>query len=358
MKKILAIVLCVILTGACLACLSACGKQDLSQSTYLGTWKATGAKFKGEDVDIKEALTSGDLIITLNGDGTAVIDDADGISNAEWKETGSGIKLKGGSYNTKLTWTGDSFDMSIIGFHLILTAQTGEENTEPEGAGLDENGERHFFINNSPYVITAEDGFDNAGVTELLCDATETYSFTKSYDDTTWKVYVLDEKFADGARYLSQAEEPALEGDGTLEIEEGKYIYILCSESAFTADAASGAALSINYASSLSGNYQDSVSQRATAKVFDNGETLDIIVRWSSSATETTMWDMVCNNEGDKLTYTNCKKSNVTYDENGESTEDVEYENGEGYFTLEDGKLLWNGASEENCAACVFEKTV
>ena len=248
--------------------------------------------------------------------------------------------------------------MSIIGFHLILTAQTGEENTEPEGAGLDENGERHFFINNSPYVITAEDGFDNAGVTELLCDATETYSFTKSYDDTTWKVYVLDEKFTDGARYLSQAEEPALEGDGTLEIEEGKYIYILCSESAFSADAASGAALSINYASSLSGNYQDSTSQRATAKVFDNGETLDIIVRWSSSATETTMWDMVCNNEGDKLTYTNCKKSNVTYDENGESTEEVEYENGEGFFTLEDGKLLWNGASEENCAACVFEKTV
>ena len=94
----------------------------------------------------------------------------------------------------------------------------------------------------------SQDGFDNFGVTELLCDATETYSFTASNEDTTWKVFVLDEKSADGARYLPQAEKPALEGDGTLKIEEGKYIYILCSESAFTADTASGATLSIDYA--------------------------------------------------------------------------------------------------------------
>lgn len=108
--------------------------------------------------------------------------------------------------------------------------------------------ERHMMINSEPVVITAKDGFDNAGVTELICDATETYSFTKSDDSTTWKVFVLDEKFADGARYLAQAQEPALEGDGTLTIEEGKYIYILCSESAFTGDSASEASLSIDYA--------------------------------------------------------------------------------------------------------------
>lgn len=108
--------------------------------------------------------------------------------------------------------------------------------------------ERRMMINSEPVVITAKDGFDNAGVTELICDATETYSFTKSDDSTTWKVFVLDEKFADGARYLAQAQQPALEGDGTLTIEEGKYIYILCSESAFTGDSASEATLSIDYA--------------------------------------------------------------------------------------------------------------
>ena len=59
---------------------------------------------------------------------------------------------------------------------------------------------------------------------------------------------MLDKEFEDGARYLPQAETPALEGDGTLTIEEGKIIYILCSESGFTADAPSSATLSINYA--------------------------------------------------------------------------------------------------------------
>ena len=107
---------------------------------------------------------------------------------------------------------------------------------------------RRMIINAEPVVITAKDGFDNAGVTELICDATETYSFTKSDDSTTWKVFVLDERFSDGARYLAQAYSPALEGDGTLTIEEGKYIYILCSESVFTGDSASDATLSIDYA--------------------------------------------------------------------------------------------------------------
>ncbi|MBR3438914.1 MAG: hypothetical protein IKH13_05360 [Clostridia bacterium] len=83
MKKLLAVVLCVVLAGSCLVCLTSCGKQDLSQSPYLGTWKATKATFKGEEQDINEVLKSGDFIITLNGDGTALIDDADGPSTAQ-----------------------------------------------------------------------------------------------------------------------------------------------------------------------------------------------------------------------------------------------------------------------------------
>ena len=107
---------------------------------------------------------------------------------------------------------------------------------------------RLMIINSEPFVITAKDGFENFGVTELICDATETYSFTASDENTTWKVFVLNEEFTDGARYLPQAEQPALEGNGTLKIEEGKYIYILCSESSFTGDAATDATLSIDYA--------------------------------------------------------------------------------------------------------------
>lgn len=105
-----------------------------------------------------------------------------------------------------------------------------------------------LIINSEPSVVTAKDGFDNAGVSALICGASETYSFKASSDDVSWKVFVLDEEFTDGARYLPQAETPALEGDGELEISEGQYIYILCSESAFTTDTPSDATLSINYA--------------------------------------------------------------------------------------------------------------
>ncbi len=240
MKKALAIILCLVLAGSCLVCLSACGKQDLTNSQYLGTWKATSAKFKGEDVDIKEALKDDEFIVTLNGDGTATVSDPDGDKTANWKETSKGAKVKGDDINVVMTWLGDSFDVSIIGFHLILTKQDGEEAASDEA--------RKMIINSEPVVITAAESFDNAGVTEFVCDAAETYSFKSSSEDVKWDIYVLDRKFEDGARYLAQAEKPALEGDGTLKIEAGKFIYAVCSENAFTADAASDATLTIDYA--------------------------------------------------------------------------------------------------------------
>ncbi len=243
---------------------------------------------------------------------------------------------------------------------------TTEAATEAITEGVEESAEditearpaepRRFFINSEPVVITAKDGFNNAGVTELICDATETYSFTSSDEATTWDIYLLDNRFEDAARLLPQAEKPALKGDGNLEIAEGKYIYIVCSESAFTGDAASDATLTINYASSIGGNYQDSTSQRASAHVTDNTETVGITISWSSSATERTVWEMTCKRDGNKLNYSDCKKSNFVSDKNGEGDADVEYENGTGYFTLKDGKLLWDGAADENCTSCVFEK--
>ena len=124
-----------------------------------------------------------------------------------------------------------------------------EETTANETtASENQDAQRRLIINSEPFVVTAKDGFDNAGVTALVCDASATYSFKASNADTTWKVFVLDEEFTDGARYLAQAQTPVLEGDGTLTIDEGKFIYVLCSESAFSADAPTDATLTINYA--------------------------------------------------------------------------------------------------------------
>ena len=106
-----------------------------------------------------------------------------------------------------------------------------------------------LIINDEAVTVTAADGFNAAGYTGRICGATATYSFQSSTPDVTWSIYVLDEAFTDILRYLSQAHTPALEGDGTLEIEEGKYVYIYCSDNSFTSTGApTDATLTINYA--------------------------------------------------------------------------------------------------------------
>lgn len=142
---------------------------------------------------------------------------------------------------------GDKLVGKLLGIEFVLEKVTDAEETE-EAEKTASGSARLMVINSEPFVITAKEGFDNFGITALICDATETYSFTASDENTTWSVFVLDKEFADGARYLPQAETPALEGDGTLEIEAGKYIYILCSENSFSGETASDATLSIDYA--------------------------------------------------------------------------------------------------------------
>lgn len=212
-----------------------------------------------------------------------------------------------------------------------------------------------LVINSEPFTVTAKDGFESAGTSAYFCDTAEKYLFRSSTDDVTWKVFVLDKPFEDGVRYLTQSEIPALVGDGVIKIANGKYVYVVCSENGFTTDEPSDAKLEITYAEGLTGNYYDFVSQRATAVVIEDGDEIEITVKWSSSANETTTWEMDCTKDGSKLSYTDCEKTNITYDEQGNADENEEYSDGEGYFTLKDGKLLWDGAAEENCQTCVFE---
>ena len=106
-----------------------------------------------------------------------------------------------------------------------------------------------LIINDEPCVVTVAEGFNNAGYTSRICGATATYSFRSSSSDVAWEIYVLDEAFTDVARYIPQAYTPALKGDGTLEIADGQFLYIYCSENNFTATGpTSDATLTINYA--------------------------------------------------------------------------------------------------------------
>ena len=88
-------------------------------------------------------------------------------------------------------------------------------------------------------VIEAKDCFDDAGFVEFIAGAEEAseYTFAAEDSDTVeWNVYVLDEAFDDGFRYIKQAAEPVLTGNGTIFIDEGQYVYVYCSANEFTTE--------------------------------------------------------------------------------------------------------------------------
>ena len=86
-------------------------------------------------------------------------------------------------------------------------------------------------------VIEAKNCFNNAGFIEFISGMTESseYTFTaENSKDVEWSVYILDEAFDDSFRYIKQAAEPVLHGDGTIFIDEGQYVYVYCSANEFT----------------------------------------------------------------------------------------------------------------------------
>ena len=110
---------------------------------------------------------------------------------------------------------------------------------------------------------------------------------------------------------------------------------------------------------SLVGQYQDLTSQRAVASIERTNDGCYMIVSWGNSAFEDVVWEMNLVYDGEKLTYNNCKTSLITYSEEraeDQEKEEVLCENGEGYFLLEDGALIWEGAQDINCQECRFEK--
>ena len=119
MKKRIILVLCLLL-AAC-AILTACGKkepQDLTNSKYLGTWKAVSMKFKD-----KEEPYEDECILVLNPDGKASFTvEGEESSNPNWEETGNGIKLTG---DAKMTFTedGDALTSKIAGVTLRFERQ-------------------------------------------------------------------------------------------------------------------------------------------------------------------------------------------------------------------------------------------
>ena len=98
------------------------------------------------------------------------------------------------------------------------------------------NGNKPFETTETK-IIEAKDCFRDAGFVELIAGTKESseHTFTSENSDAVeWWVYVFDQAFDDGLRYIKQVAEPNLVGNGTLFIDEGMYVYVYCSANEFT----------------------------------------------------------------------------------------------------------------------------
>ena len=124
--------------------------------------------------------------------------------------------------------------IAVMGMVFSLSACSGRYSLdvkETEQTTISETSQKDPEI----IKITAEECFGSMYY-ELITEKSGTYSFSAKSSSEEWEVYIFDEEFKDGWRYISQASTPVLKGDGEIEIAEGKYVYIYCPINAFTSE--------------------------------------------------------------------------------------------------------------------------
>ena len=82
---------------------------DLSNSKYVGTWRAVSVSFLNQSGEI-----TADNAIEIKPDGTATQKDGDGFRAYTWKETDYGVFLDGKS-DLKLKDDGDGLKLTFLG---------------------------------------------------------------------------------------------------------------------------------------------------------------------------------------------------------------------------------------------------
>jgi len=104
-----------------------------------------------------------------------------------------------------------------------------------------------------------------------------------------------------------------------------------------------------------SGSWQDSTGQRATMDITAADSGYDVVITWSSSSTEATVWTLSAESTDDStLSYTGKCATNEYGSDGTVSAETVVYEDGSGTLTLSDGVITVTG--DDELASCTFEK--
>ena len=81
--------------------------------------------------------------------------------------------------------------------------------------------------------------YDGYGFAHYQCEKTGVYDFSSADSaGIVWEVYLLDSEFNDAERFIPQAYQCALKGDGSLQIEQGQWIYVYCPCNSWTAEEA------------------------------------------------------------------------------------------------------------------------
>ena len=124
----------------------------------------------------------------------------------------------------------------------LVACGTEEEKPAETAAVVEEPTETVAAVEETPFAtIEAKECYYDAGFVELIAGAEEasTYVFAgENSEADQWSVYVLEEAFEEGYRYIKQVAEPVLTGDGEVTVEPGQFVYVYCAANEFTTAAA------------------------------------------------------------------------------------------------------------------------
>lgn len=111
----------------------------------------------------------------------------------------------------------------------LLSEESTSQDTETEiTEEITEDTESTQAESEKTLIISYDNNLET-----YLYEVSEDGSYTFSHsgnDDVPWNVYILDEEFTDGIRYLYSNYEPDGVTEFTTDLKAGQYVYLICTE--------------------------------------------------------------------------------------------------------------------------------